>query len=64
MPGHPTVIKGTAKSGLGAQDQANFEFRLHQYGNLDGADAGGGFDDICPNVGPIFNPLAEYLWWD
>ena len=45
-------------------DQDSLNFELHKYGNIDGAEGVLTFDELCPNVGPIFNPLAEYIWWD
>ena len=61
MPGHPAIIKGTAKD---AQNQGVLTFELHKYGNIDNTDGDDTFDGMCPRVGPIFNPLAEYIWWD
>ena len=62
MPGHPAIIKGTASST--AEDQGVFSFELHKYGNIDNTDEGDSFESVCPKVGPIFNPLAEFIWWD
>ena len=61
MPGHPAIIKGIAK---GANEPGVFSFELHKYGNIDNTDGDSTFEGMCPKVGPIFNPLAEYVWWD
>ena len=35
-------------------------FTVHEVGDVTDDAA----DGTCPNVGEIFNPLAEYVWWD
>ena len=67
MPGHPAIMKGTVKTGEGAADGGVYSFTLHRYGNIDntgGAGAGDNDDEVCPKAGPVFNPLAEFIWWD
>lgn len=73
MPGHPAIMKGTVKSAFGAADEGVFSFDLHKYGNIDNtggialtgdADPGDTDGEWCPMAGPVFNPLAEFIWWD
>ena len=37
---------------------------MHKYGNIDRTDDVASAGGHCPKVGPIFNPLAEFIWWD
>ena len=64
MPGHPTIIKGTSKSGASTVDGGVYSFELHKFGNIDNTDGDTTFEGMCPQTGPIFNPLAEFVWWD
>ena len=41
-----------------------YSFELHKFGNIDNTDGDMTFDGMCPQTGPIFNPLAEFVWWD
>ena len=60
MPGHPTVVQGTLRGGSESLRDMNLSFTVHEVGDVTDDDA----DGSCPNVGEIFNPLAEYVWWD
>ena len=64
MPGHPAIIKGTARSGASTVDGGVYSFELHKFGNIDNTDGDATFEGMCPKTGPIFNPLAEFVWWD
>ena len=54
MPGYPMMVKGTISgSQFELDDGLVWSFTLHKFGNDQGAE--------CANVGPEFNPLAEFV---
>lgn len=57
MPGYAAMLKGLIMGSVweqAAMDGETWKFTVNKYGNISG--------DECANVGPEFNPLAEFVY--
>ena len=56
MPGYPMMIKGNISGNqFEGSDGQVWSFTLHKFGNIKDI-------EFCDNVGPEFNPLAEFIY--